>query len=295
MLQEDFRAESPESHVHSSGGAHQWFGCTSGESSSPTNRAGLIWCDGHSAWIQLADANGKSLSFWNTFIMSRTFDSSAIAPSTSPIGQLSPLLYAWSCLSTASDHSLANLLAFFYSWMGDESQTNLKFVSKVSPRAGAMGEWTKHLSMTPRQHDFRQPRFHCPQMHILYHFVQSQGPHTAPSATALSTATWLLGRWAGGEVSQQKVLIVTDRSHVSRINMLSQGGSFWRLSQLTCVSLCFLFDICCIEAAGSFAQSLSGHGWVDVNELLRKHEKTNFFPNGVQFLFPWETRTWACW
>lgn len=51
--------ESPESQVHSSGGAHQWFGCTSGESSSPTNWAGLIWCDGHSAWIQLADANVK--------------------------------------------------------------------------------------------------------------------------------------------------------------------------------------------------------------------------------------------
>lgn len=31
-------------------------------------------------------------------------------------------------------------------------------ISEVSPRAGAMGEWTKHLSMTPRQHDFRQFR-----------------------------------------------------------------------------------------------------------------------------------------
>lgn len=71
--------------------------------------------------------------------------------------------------------------------MGDESQSNLSFVSKVSPRAGAMGEWTKHLSMTPRQHDFRRVSLATDA-----HFVQlehSQGPHTAPSATAISTAT----------------------------------------------------------------------------------------------------------
>ena len=28
--------------------------------------------------------------------------------------------------------------------------------AQVSPRAGAMGDWTKRLPMTPRQHDFRQ-------------------------------------------------------------------------------------------------------------------------------------------
>ncbi|CAK9014793.1 Uncharacterized protein SCF082_LOCUS12475 [Durusdinium trenchii] len=33
----------------------------------------------------------------------------------------------------------------------------------VSPRAGAMGEWTKHLSMTPRQHDFRD-RIQLPRL-----------------------------------------------------------------------------------------------------------------------------------
>ena len=62
----------------------------------------------------------------------------------------------WTADTNREDACCIMLPSNLLNWVG---VSRCVVISKVSPRAGAMGEWTKHLSMTPRQHDFRQFKF----------------------------------------------------------------------------------------------------------------------------------------